>query len=390
MAKIVDLISIFVASPADVSAERNALERVVEEVNLILESYASKRLELVRWETHAHPAAGNDPQDVINKQLGEDYDVFIGIFWSRIGTPTPRAASGSVEEFEAALERHRKSPGSIEIMVYFKDEAIPPSQIDPEQLRSIQEFKSQLTSLGILFFAFKNLEEFSRLARIHLAKVARDRERSGRMDTKPTTQTLVHDAAIEQLEAQYLTDLDDPDAGVLDYDQIFVTSNEKLSVIQGELNATTEREAKIFTGLGRELVAATTNFAKLRVSERIAREMELYAAAIEGSLPTIERCLHRASISASRTLALRAKMGPIDSAELSYFFSMLDKAVESIGAAVEGITSMRNTLVAIPNFVASVNRAKRRLAKAIDAQIEAYKAGQRLFTAIKDAIPPLE
>ena len=87
---------VFVASPRDVSAEREALERVVTEVNQTHGVPLGYSIELWRWETHATPDGGR-PQDVINAQLPE-FDVFIGILWRRFGTPTGVAGSGTAED----------------------------------------------------------------------------------------------------------------------------------------------------------------------------------------------------------------------------------------------------------------------------------------------------
>src|SRR6185503_17165509 len=98
-------VRVFVASPSDVSAERNALSSIVQEINQTVAAIAPEkgiRLELVRWETHASPAAGR-PQGVINDQIGE-YDIFVGIMWRRFGTPTAEAGSGTEEEFNRAYD----------------------------------------------------------------------------------------------------------------------------------------------------------------------------------------------------------------------------------------------------------------------------------------------
>jgi len=96
---------VFVASPGDVQAERARIEKAIREVNLSAPKEANIELELVRWETHAYPNFGKDAQAVINEQIGTEYDIFIGILWSRLGTPTPRFASGTLEEFYAAYEK---------------------------------------------------------------------------------------------------------------------------------------------------------------------------------------------------------------------------------------------------------------------------------------------
>jgi len=54
----IDIIRIFVASPGDVQNERDQLGQVVQELNSTLSALVPERglmLELVRWETHAHP-----------------------------------------------------------------------------------------------------------------------------------------------------------------------------------------------------------------------------------------------------------------------------------------------------------------------------------------------
>lgn len=73
------------------------MDRVVAELNRGIADERGLVVELIRWETHVRPVIGTDAQDVINRQIGVP-DVFIGIFWKRLGTPTPRAPSGTAEE----------------------------------------------------------------------------------------------------------------------------------------------------------------------------------------------------------------------------------------------------------------------------------------------------
>lgn len=118
MPKTEKVLSIFLASPGDVSDERGRVDAFVDEWNNLWSEDLGVHLRLVKWETHAYPAVGADGQDVINAQIGEEYDLFLGIMWKRFGTPTGRAASGTVEEFERALVRYRAS-GSPQLMFYF-------------------------------------------------------------------------------------------------------------------------------------------------------------------------------------------------------------------------------------------------------------------------------
>jgi hypothetical protein len=168
MPKTEQVLSIFLASPGDVSDERGRVDAFVDEWNNLWSEDIGVHLRLVRWETHAYPAVGADGQDVINTQIGEEYDVFLGIMWKRFGTPTGRAASGTVEEFERALERYRTS-GNPQLMFYFK-KADSDIGDDAAQLQAIQQFRSKLAKDGLLYWEFLSPEQFGQLVRMHLTR----------------------------------------------------------------------------------------------------------------------------------------------------------------------------------------------------------------------------
>jgi hypothetical protein len=129
-------------------------------------------LELVRWETHSWPGAGTDVQDVINHQISAP-DIFIGILWKRFGTPTPRAGSGTEEEFQRALKAWR-SGARIEILMYFSRETFyPESEDDLTQMSRIVAFRRSLAQTGVLFAQYASSEEFERTVHDNLSQVLR-------------------------------------------------------------------------------------------------------------------------------------------------------------------------------------------------------------------------
>ena len=93
MARQEHVLTVFAASPGDVEAERGKLEDVIRELNVTWSRELGIRLDLVRWETHAYLGFGADGQDVINQEIPDDCDIFVGIMWCRYGTPTGRAGS---------------------------------------------------------------------------------------------------------------------------------------------------------------------------------------------------------------------------------------------------------------------------------------------------------
>ena len=106
----VELLKVFVASPGDVSEERRVVREVIEDLNRSVASEKNVTLQVVGWETDARPGFGGDPQSLVNAQIADmsQYDLFIGVLWDRFGTPTPRAESGTEEEFDRAVEEHRQ------------------------------------------------------------------------------------------------------------------------------------------------------------------------------------------------------------------------------------------------------------------------------------------
>lgn len=168
MTKTEQVLSIFLASPSDVSVERDHVGAFVDEWNNLWSEGLEISLRLLKWETHAYPAVGADGQDVINTQIGDEYDVFLGIMWKRFGTPTGRAASGTVEEFERALGRYRAN-GSPHMMFYFKKAASDAGD-DETQMQAVQQFRGKLAKDGLLYWEFLSSEQFAQLVRVHLTR----------------------------------------------------------------------------------------------------------------------------------------------------------------------------------------------------------------------------
>jgi hypothetical protein len=159
-------VRIFVASPGDVTPEREVAARVIAELNSTLGDQMNVAIEAVMWETHAWPGFGADAQEVINRQIST-YDIFLGIMWKRLGTPTARAASGTVEEYERAMERW-KEHGAPHLMFYFSQATVSPTPREVEQLPAVFNFKRMLSTHGGLYWEYEGLQDFERQLRQHL------------------------------------------------------------------------------------------------------------------------------------------------------------------------------------------------------------------------------
>lgn len=143
---------VLIASPGDMPEERQAATDAVNEWNAQHAAADGVVLLPVKWETHATPTAGMRPQEAINRQLVDNCDILVGMFWTKLGTSTGVAESGTVEEIDQFVAA--KKPA----MLYFSCRPIDPGKIDLEQHQRLREFKGD-TYTEALCGGFSRLDE---------------------------------------------------------------------------------------------------------------------------------------------------------------------------------------------------------------------------------------
>lgn len=175
MANVVEL-RVFVGSPEDCEPERQCAREVVELVSGILAGAVGPvRLAYHDWEVDAVMGGsreGERPQDHIIEQILDPADIAVFVFWSRIGSDAGRGEPATVEELDFALNKYRAS-GRPEVLVFFKEAAVPPLTVDAEQLRGVQELMTRLDSEGGLYQRFAEIPEFRDKLTSALARAVR-------------------------------------------------------------------------------------------------------------------------------------------------------------------------------------------------------------------------
>ncbi len=157
-----------IASPGDTKSERLVCRSVIEEINKGIGNNYGFVVETRMWENDTRSSIGEYSQEVINKQLGNDYEIFIGIMYKKYGTETKTAGSGTEEEFNNAYERFQKHNDSVEIMFYFNDEPANLSGIDLKELEKVNAFKEKISSLGVYYSLYSGINDFENKLRSHL------------------------------------------------------------------------------------------------------------------------------------------------------------------------------------------------------------------------------
>lgn len=170
---------VFCASPGDLKVERDSFRRCIDEYNRLWSEQFSIRFEPVMWEYNTRSGISGDPQSVISQQIGKEYGLFVGLMWTRFGTATPRAKSGTAEELGDAIKRWRENVEDVEIMFFFKDKPVHISSLDAEQVYNVLKFKEELGKQGILFHHFDGDDKrnFEEVFRQSLTLYAKDKKK---------------------------------------------------------------------------------------------------------------------------------------------------------------------------------------------------------------------
>lgn len=143
------VLQVLVTSPSDVPNE--IIENVIESINLWNKLNSVARniyLKPVRWETDVYSVVEKEePQQIINTQIVSKSDILIGVFWTRIGTPTENYESGSVEEIERHISQDKPA------MLYFLKERPPLEMLknaeSKQQYDKLEAFKNKWSRQGI-------------------------------------------------------------------------------------------------------------------------------------------------------------------------------------------------------------------------------------------------
>lgn len=184
-------ITLFVSSPADVSAEREAVGRVSERLRAAFHS--SVNIRTVRWEHEYYTADRTFQKQIEDPQA---CDIVVCIIWSRLGSELPPDfevmpdgrpyPSGTIYELLKALDGKR-SKGIPDVLVYRKTQHIGTPVNDPDERRRIQNqldgvhaFWTErfLTEEGHFlagYHTFQNTDEFETQFGTHLRRWLADK-----------------------------------------------------------------------------------------------------------------------------------------------------------------------------------------------------------------------
>ena len=380
------IIRIFVSSPDDMRHEREQLGKIVQSVNRSWGHVFKSQFELIRWETHGVPGFGQDAQDLLNKELPDDFEVYIGLMWARFGTPTGRAGSGTEEEFCSAYARFKEDPTSVRIMFYFKETQIPLEDIDPDQLGRVRKFRVSLEEKGGLLGTFKTDAEFQSLINEHLAHVIVKFE--DQPSPEAETNSNHHNDRVDNNE----------EMGIIEYWEIWDETIEKLAAVTNKIAKYTNDHGRQLREHTRETLSAIDEHKPDNVPRKKAKALiakaantiNVYGDRISENSSEFDAHLREAASSAEHLIRLETSSDYRNIEGLKDTLYVLTGLYDSIVEAKNSLKSFQLATDEIPPMTRELNRAKKKTVTILQQILDSMNAGELIFgnaiTTLESAI----
>ena len=394
MARTITVLDVLVSSPHEVAEERAIVREVVDQLNQTLPILAGIELRPFLWEEHVPPGFGDSPQDVIDAQIPTDYDIYLGILWTRFGTPTSSAGSGTESEFRDALSRYEADARSVDIMLYFKKTPASLDRIDPAQLAKVRAFEEEVSDLGI-YVTFEESDEFRQRLLVDLTNKVKDwQERTGteaREERRRENSTAVE--AAEQPTEQELEELEE---GLLDLlergtvdSQILMEVAAAIALDTNELGADIGMRSAELESLP-EGDPARVGKAK-RILIHAAADIERFVRGMEKKIPEFADKLGSVYDAWTRAATLvREDFGGTDPTAAEAVQAVTDLG-STLSSTHESVNELRAAIASLPRTTMALMRAQARAVDILDEFANELTRALRLnaeVTASFEALVP--
>ena len=395
------ILSVFVASPSDVSEERDRLDSIIQEINSTHARRTGVRLELLRWERDVSPALGDDGQAVVNDQI-PPHDIFIGILWHTIGSPTKRAESGTIEEFELAKKRYDEDPNSVRLMLYFKSSApLSLTEIDPDQYKRVVDFRSRVSKIG-LYREFASADDFANQVRMHLTKHVlnwqEDDEKGGQADGLEVASVSEPSAGGD--DGQATNELDE---GFLELEDVFQEEMTALSAVMSRMNeamvdigqSTNERtqQLQFLQGDGdnekkisvqeRQQVRAAAK----RVLKNTSGDMNKFVARLKPELPLFRQHLDRGLGAFAKAVPIYLELNEDRNEDREELKRNIRTMLEAMDGMLTSMESFRDAVHRLPRVSSALVRSRRETEKVLQEVIDIARSGKASLEGALSLLP---
>ena len=390
MAKSLTHVTVFLASPSDLAEERKAVAAAVAELNNFLRTTINVCLDLTGWETHAFPSVGVDAQDVINQQIADDYDIFLGLMWSRFGTPTGRAGSGTEEEFDRAYSKYKATSGRSKVMLYFSSKPISIDNIETDQIEKIKKFKKKAQELGVLHWEFNKTDDLVQLLKLHLPHHVKDVLESESISI-PVKYTNNLASTHEDYSLANASLEDNAAAGYWDLMEVF---HENFSKIENVMQDFTNNIYSLTESMNKsaeklDKLKERDNYKPTEVKiiiDRFSRDVFTYVNKNRVGLGRFNELYTNGLDSFTKAIFMADDMGYTKLDKMEELLSEIHDSRDSIKYASKSARDFRYQIKGFPPMSKNLNVAVKLLDNSLDKTVKEFNGCEKMLNELSDVV----
>ncbi|SHF15657.1 protein of unknown function [Litoreibacter ascidiaceicola] len=365
MVKTKTEVSVFISSTSEMDAEREICLEVIDDLNRIRGRNESFILAPLNWKRDVSSEFGAAPQQIVNSQIGDEYDIFIGFLCSRFGTPTEEYESGTQEEFERAMLRKASEPNTLGVSFFFKDPREAEAPPKARELVKIEDFRESISDQGV-FKDFHDGPTFRQHVQDalsdHIDRILSSKDSISSNSARRSNSVTTHTTELVTID-QY-----DPDIGVLELVELTQEYASSLETIWTEIGGATQR-------LGEKIKVRTAELSDLPkdlngnkdpkkvkpVLNRIAAEMDRYSVIVERSLPDLSKLARDFVVVTERAALMSSEDGLETKENIEALVSTYDYLRSTLMIAIGQVEGFQNSMSSIPRMTTRLNQARRRV-----------------------------
>lgn len=153
MPRLVTEYTLLVSCPSDIVEEKDIIKRVLQDFNRSHSLKYHITIRFVDWQFDTYSSVGKNPQDLINSQIVDQADMAIALFWNKSGTPTKKAASGTIEEIDRLCAQKKQ------VFLYFSERPASNIKIVAAQFAKVKQIKNRYKDTS-LYRTYDDLAKF--------------------------------------------------------------------------------------------------------------------------------------------------------------------------------------------------------------------------------------
>lgn len=313
--------------------------------------------------------------------------------WSRFGTPTGRANSGTEEEFEIALNRHKNNKESVDILFYFKNAPLNPRDINTEQLEKVNLFRKKIQSTGLLTWDFTDTENFEKIVDLHITRYIQNAKKNNKLTAKQEEKE--DKTQINQIKYKITAESNSEED-----DYGYIDSIEEFNEEAGKMSALVDRFTKAQTEFTEELHhnaiemqsisggnRQATPKAMRETIQSAANTINKLSEKIERDLPEFHDAINNSMKSLMKVVTITAEIYPenIDSTK-----ELTKDLLDNISSARISVEGARDAAAALPRMTKEINQSKKRNVSSLNSYIKELQTGEDLITQVLQTLESMK